>query len=436
VVAAGDNRSVDWNRPGATFWFAPGTHTLGSDVFSQIMPAVGSTFVGAPGAVIDGQGINYSAFTTKVSDVTVEFLTIQHFNSFADQGVVNHDSGDRWTIRGNTITANHGAGLMVGSRNTVSDNCLANNGQYGFNVYSSVGGPANVVLNHNEIAGNNTDDLEVKTPGCGCTGGGKLWQSVDASVTDNYVHDNHGVGLWVDGDNVGLDANGNYISGNDAEGMIYEVSYNGLIRGNTFLRNGFVKGPKIDGFPAAALYVSESGGDARVTSARGYATLDISGNVFTDNWDGVVLWENADRFCGNGEAQFCTLGNPSVANLSTCIAGRIAQAPLYSDCRWKTQNVVVHNNTFSMSKAHVDRCPTARTCGDQGLFSNFGTYPSFSPYRGPRVEDAITFNQNNHFSDNTYHGDWHFIAHTGSTVLDFAAWRSAPYLQDVASTKD
>ncbi|MDQ1370178.1 MAG: hypothetical protein QOF20_2531, partial [Acidimicrobiaceae bacterium] len=56
TVAAGDNSAVNWNRPGVTFWFAPGTHTLGSGQYSQIMPPANSVFVGAPGAVIDGQG--------------------------------------------------------------------------------------------------------------------------------------------------------------------------------------------------------------------------------------------------------------------------------------------------------------------------------------------------------------------------------------------
>ncbi len=434
VVAQGDDSTVNWNRPGATFWFEGGTHTLGPSGFSQIVPATGAIFVGAPGAVIDGQGINYSAFTTKVTGVTVEFLTIQHFNSPGDQGVVNHDSGDGWSIRHNTITANHGAATMIGSGNTVAYNCLSNNGQYGFNAYSLSGGPRGVVMDHNEITGNNTDDLEAKQPGCGCTGGGKFWQTVDATVTNNYVHDNRGVGLWADGDNVGFDAEGNYISGNDAEGLVYEVSYNALIRDNTFVRNNLVKGPRIDGFPGGALYVSESGGDPRVASPRGYATVDISANVFTDNWDGVVLWENADRFCGNGEAKFCTLVNPSVANLGTCVAGRIEQAPLYSDCRWKTQNVMVHDNTFTITKAHITGCGSARTCGDQGLFSNFGTYPAFSPYRAAIIQDAIAFSQNNRFFNNTYNGEWHFVAHSRDTVLDFRTWQSGRYHQDVGST--
>ena len=46
-----------------TFWLAPGTYTLGTTAFSQVIPATGDTFIGAPGAIIDGQFVNLYAFT-------------------------------------------------------------------------------------------------------------------------------------------------------------------------------------------------------------------------------------------------------------------------------------------------------------------------------------------------------------------------------------
>jgi len=65
VVPAGDNSSMqfEFREENKRFWFAPGVHTLGVSEFSQIIPGSGSTFVGAPGAVIDGQGVNRYAFT-------------------------------------------------------------------------------------------------------------------------------------------------------------------------------------------------------------------------------------------------------------------------------------------------------------------------------------------------------------------------------------
>ena len=80
--------------------------------------------------------------------------------------------------------------------------------------------------------------------------------------------------------------------------MFYETSYNAAILNNTFVRNAIVDGPTNPGFPTGAIYISEAGSDSRVAGSYG-ARLRISGNVFTDNWAGVVAWENADRFAGS-----------------------------------------------------------------------------------------------------------------------------------------
>jgi hypothetical protein len=58
-----------------------------------------------------------------------------------------------------------------------------------------------------------------------------------------------------------------------------------------------------------------------VPNSFGYSTLDIVGNTFTDNWGGVVLWENANRFCGDGYDDACTLVAPSTATMASCKSG-------------------------------------------------------------------------------------------------------------------
>ena len=136
----------------------------------------------------------------------------------------------------------------------------------------------------------------------------------------------------------------------------------------------------------------------------------------------MTLRENADRFCGsaaNTSTGYCTLVNPLVAKVSTCTAANIAKEPYYSDCRWKTQNVKVHHNTFKINRANVSKCP-ASMCGRNAIFSNFGTFPSWSPYKGEKVSKAITHDQGNVFSDNTYVGGWNFTAFdTGRLVSPF-----------------
>ncbi|MGW7685868.1 right-handed parallel beta-helix repeat-containing protein [Kribbella sp. NPDC054772] len=423
------------NPPGTTFWLTPGTHRLGSGAYSQVVPKDGNTYVGAPGAVLDGGRVNRYAFTGYATKVTVKNLTIQNFGplkSNNDEGVVNHDASGRWSVVGNTVQNNAGAGVMVGDHNVVRSNCLRNNGQYGFNAYNP-GKVASITIEGNEISGNNTDDWERLKEGCGCTGGGKFWEVTGAVVRGNWVHDNHSVGLWADTNNTGFVIQENYISGNLAEGLLYETSYNAGIRGNTFVRNGLAKGPSNHGFPTPALYISESGSDSRVTGVFNQ-TFEISQNVFIDNWSGVILWENADRFAGsaaNTSTGSGTLVNPSVVNAKTCNQSTISKPPYLSDCRWKTQNVRVHDNVFTLDPDRIGAsCGFSTGCGYNGLFSNWGTFPSWSPYQKAAVQDAITFHQGNRFFNNTYAGPWNFIVHEQGNRANWASWQGAPYGQD------
>lgn len=414
-VPAGNNSNIDFEQSNKTYWFAPGVHTLGTGIYDQIGPGNGSTFIGAPGAVLDGQLKNNYAFTGKSTNVTIRYLTIKNFNAPRDEGVVNHDAGNGWTIEYSTITNNKGAGLMAGSNNTYRYNCMKDNGQYAIN--SCCGGDTeatdiqNFVVDHNEIVGNNTDDWESKVEGCGCTGGVKFWLNKNVTVTNNWVHNNRGAGLWLDNNNRGFIIENNYISDNDSQALFIEAGYDARVRNNTFKNNAIVEGKKFkaqnDPFPVPAIYVSEDG------SPSGYglktAPMTISSNYFENNWGGVALWENADRYSGS--------------SAHTHVSGTIKTGDLYDDaacdgpndtipasigdkykCRWSTENVIVENNEFRLDKAAIG-CTGSDMCGISGIFSNVGSYPEFSGYTIPW---RITFQQGNIFRNNKYFGDWKF----------------------------
>lgn len=440
TVPAGDNSSVNFNQSGKTFWFAAGTHTLGTSAYGQIVPGSNSTYIGAPGAIIDGQGLNHSAFDGTATGVTIKYLTIQDFGTRSpntlttpssdmnNEGTVNHDSGHNWTIEYSTVQYNGGAGVFGGTGTTIEYNCLYKNAQYGFSLYEadSSGNDAtinNVVIDHNEISTNDTYDWESHIDGCGCTGGGKFWMVNGAAFTNNYVHDNLSDGMWADTNNVGFDVEGNYFSNNEGPAVEYEISYNILIKNNTFVSNAIPAGKANTGFPEGAVYLSESGSDSRVSSPYNTASV-ITGNVFTNNWAGVVLWENADRFCSssaNTSSGTCTLVNPSVANLTTC-ASKTSQAPYIDDCRWKTQNVQVNYNTFNMDRSAIgSSCTAANSCGVNAIFSEYGSY---APYTGWPVATHIVNSQNNVFSHNTYTGSWNFMSFNQSDTVTFAQWQA------------
>jgi hypothetical protein len=416
---------------GTTFWLRPGRHTLGEDEYGQVMPKDGNTYLGAPGAVLDGRGRNRYAFTGDAAKVVIRNLTVQNFAARRDEGVVNHDSGDGWVIEHNTVQRNRGAGLMAGAGQRVVGNCLRDNGQYGMNAYKD-GVLTDLVVAGNEITGNNTDDWETLSPGCGCTGGVKFWSVDGADVRDNWVHGNHGPGLWADTNNNDFLFEHNLFEDNEAEALFYETSYNAVVRGNVFRGNTLVQGRAFagrgDDFPVGTIYVSESGGEPRVPARTD--RLEITGNTFEDNWSGITLWENADRFCNspaNTSSGSCTRLVPEV---SRCTQPAIASAPLHDDCRWKTQRVEIHHNRFTFDPAKLD---CAAACGRMAVLSNWGTYPDWSPYRGPVVQRAITFEQDNTWHHNTYVGPWTFTPHDTSRRLTPDGWQAAPYAQDTCS---
>ena len=93
--------------------------------------------------------------------------------------------------------------------------------------------------------------------------------------------------------------------------------------------------------------------------------------------------------------------------------------------------MIVDRNQFEFNPASIGpSCTVANKCGFQGVFSENGTYPSWSPYKAVTVENHITFGQGNRFTQNTYIGPWRFMALEEGDVVTWAAWRAAPYRQD------
>ncbi|MFF6815388.1 right-handed parallel beta-helix repeat-containing protein [Streptomyces sp. NPDC012403] len=415
-----------------TFWLRPGKHRLAPERYAQVVPKEGNRYLGAPGAVLDGRRTSQYAFGGSARDVTVRHLTVQHFVAPHDEGVVNSGSADGWVIEHTRIQYNSGAGMMAGNRQRVRGNCLRGNGQYGLNAYKSTG-IGGLLVEGNEITDNNRDDWERRKPGCGCTGGAKFWAVDGADVRGNWVHDNRGPGLWADTNNNDFRIEDNVLEANDGAALIYEISYNAVIRNNMIRRNNWVEGRRSaergDTFPYATVYLSEAGGEPRVRARTD--KIDVHRNVLENNWNGITLWENADRFCNspaNTSSGDCTL---LVEDTDRCAQPAIATAPLHADCRWKTQRVDIHDNRFVLDKSVVG-C-TVR-CDRMAVLANYGTYPDWSPYKGDRVAEAITLEQHNRWHDNVYAGPWSFVVHDPSRVIDPGQWQAAPYRQDEGST--
>lgn len=471
-------------------------------------PADGDTFIGAPGAVISGQDDNESAFDGTATGVTIEYLTVEGFVPPGSQGTVNHDSGADWTVKydtiednGNTAGSGDGGALMMGDGDVYEYNCLTNNGEYALNAYDeneANGGPQGTTFAYNEVSYNGVADFP-DVSSCGCSGGIKYWASTGAVVADNYIHDNYNVGLWFDTDNVGALVDGNYIAANWAEGAVYEISYNADITANTFLDNGWgvgsYSGPA--DFPLGdGLYINGSAGDAALDGGL-YSPLAVTANVFTDNWDGIVIYQNPDRICGtpgNSSTGSCTLVDPSVYNTTSCgdwAAGASPTGPsgdpdYYDGCQWKANNIDVSGNTFNFNPSDIingssavdlpditySDCysgpnfrdtsaapPTGNDywCGFNGMFAAGGSLAPFTGNVGAYVVAAAIMGKTgssgeapdtNTWAHNTYAGPWAFQAYYQGTspvtsdiypagvqtTLDFKSWQSV-WGMDVGSTE-
>jgi hypothetical protein len=441
TVPTGDDSNFSSSydlAPDTTYWFAPGTHTLGSGQYAQIQALQGDTFIGAPGAVIDGQGVNQYAIVDNddtSTGVTIEYLTIQNFMAGEGQSVINPDGTADWTVEYNTIQNNpDGAGVDISTGGLVTQNCLTHNGEYGFDGYTADGpslggGPTDVTLTDNEISFNGA--AYSPDTSCGCSGGGKFWKTGGGTVTGNFVHDNYNVGIWVDTNNYSFDISHNVIIDNQAEGIDYELSYNAQISDNLLIGNGTASWAE-----DPAIYISESGGDARVPGSYS-GTFNVTGNVFTDNWEGVRIWENSNRFCGNDQdgdsTSICTLVDPGVFTYASCRANLSGSTPqgnpdYFDGCRWKAQNVVVSDNTFNFDPSNAGPSCTAGTdCGENALLSEVATTPSDwrgrDPYPDFTVPNDISNNQGDVFQDNVYNGPWSFEAFDGLTLTQ-AQWTS------------
>jgi hypothetical protein len=86
-------------------------------------------------------------------------------------------------------------------------------------------------------------------------------------------------------------------------------------------------------------------------------------------------------------------------------------------------------NIFQTDASHIRLCVHSLGCGFNGLFSNYGTYPRWSPYKTHAVQENITFRQNHLWRNNTYIGNLLFMVEEAGNKVDWDELRAAPYYQ-------
>ncbi len=474
-------------RPNTVYYLKPGLH-IGNFTADTNDAFVGGYSAGT-GTTLSG---NYTGDPWAISSengdgVTIEYLTIEKYQPVVDQVAINQGGSTGWTIQYNTITLNvPGGGAFAGSNNTLRDNCMTLNGQYGFqsaaaqSFDSLTKGPYNVTIEGNEISYNDTCDLsglmnnpaigwhsynpvpvKYRNPKCGKVsgdgnqGGFKLWQTDGVTIKNNYIHDNWGPGGWADTNNANTTWTGNTITGNESAAIMEEISYNFSITDNYIADNDWIDGLNNSKFPQPAIYISESGSDtafggvpacpeATCVHQGAYPTQSVvRGNTLVNNGGSIFLWQNSNRYCSDGADGVCTLvdGRSSRAfTISACKAnilsasvntitytGKKTGSPSedwWDGCMWKTENVKITQNTIDFSPADIMDCNHTAwpDCGAGGIFSEYG---GFAGPGGWVIATELTFFQNDVWSDNVYNGPSTFFAWNqgnGDNPVSWADW--------------
>jgi len=442
------------------YFFTAGTHSGDIDGTASDV-----TFLGQDGAILSGGGSQQYAVQGSLTNVTFAYLTVEDYEPGSGGVAVNADTASGWTVEYSTFEdmgtnevgsteGQPGSGLGIGSNMLVTYNCFINDATAGL---QTTGNPtSNVTVTYNEmtLCGGGEFNPTNNDPD-GVSAGEKNFLTTNETFDDNYVHDNYDPGLWADTDNVGWSIEGNYFARNWSEGIDTEISYNFTIEYNAFVDNGWGNGAYCDGCAwtyGAAIYAPNSGADTRVSTSDYPYT--IAYNEFVDNWDGVVYWDDADRFGGPAEdspwdGPNSTLVDPSEANWNTCVMPGLADTPgvepsLFEDCQWKVENELVTDNNFIFDPTRIENSenpdgvkftfldsPPVSDCSDlqenwcgvQGMFSIDATTAPYSNYDGGfGVGLDMANNYNNVFSDNCYAGNWTWWNYDVTESVDWSQW--------------
>lgn len=287
------------------------TYTVGTVSGAQSGYAV-SISGGLDFPVTAGTPVYYGGLAGNVS---VEYLDISH-DLHTTTGTIYTGTG--WTISHNNMHDGYsvpgfGVAIYGGDQGTIEYNCLSRMGDYGVNLFG-----ANSRFDYNEVYESNYKP----DPGCGCSGGGKWWGTLNADIVDNaFVDDSPagGIPIWLDNGNSGTLISGNYFYRSYATAVMSETGFNLRVTNNIFIDGGWGKGSggcasNCDG----AVGLNSSGG-FNVPGSRYENQVLVSGNQFVDNWQGIDIWQAGSRSCENSgeswpdDSNYCSGGFPNSA---------------------------------------------------------------------------------------------------------------------------
>ncbi len=259
---------------GTCFLLAPGTYS-----FHDVVPKDGMAFVGTATdqVVVDGTG-HENAFHGTAADVVIGQMTFDGFDnsggtSRQEQAPIRGTPGlwqgvrgamaTNWLISDVVSRNNYASGLFLGEHWTVRNSVFQNNGVTGIGGNLIVGG----LIENNIIHGNGAQQAS----GAATNGGGiKVTQAGTSAapvlVRNNELYGNEEIAIWCDLGCGGFQVLDNYIHDHRSQAVMFELSNNLVVRGNTILRSNTWT-DFLGDFNAAAVTVGEAR-DALIESNR------------------------------------------------------------------------------------------------------------------------------------------------------------------------
>jgi hypothetical protein len=310
--------AVDANPAGSMFLIKSGTHRR-----QQVIPKDHMTFVGEPGAVLDGENnteFAFGGYGIPGRSVTIRGLTIENYAPRElDLGAIQGDNTVDWVVEGNEFRNNEGVGIRLGPGMRVSGNTAHGNWNLGIGGFF----PHGAVIENNEIYENGFAGRSGEHAGLKIVGGR------DVVLRGNHSHDNTGRGLWLDTDIFDAVVEGNVVRDNTTEGIWLEVVCGAVIRDNQSERNGLSADAQSHWPDKAGIQVVNG------------TDVEIYGNTLSGNLNGIAV--------------IAASGYPT------------------HECVPDVRNVYVHDNVVTMQS------------GLSGLAQNYGDKSYFTS-RGNRFE--------------------------------------------------
>ncbi len=239
--------------PGAKIFIEAGVHQV-----QTVVPKTGQSFTGASGAKLDGQNVQYSAFSGSASNVSVTGLEIYNYNrAFLVDG-------DGWSLTDIEAHDNELAVQVVGHDLTVAGSRFVDHRQEAIRATGSI----DLLVEDTVIE--RANQAKVTTFSAAI----KLIGTIDATVRGSTLHDTYGYGLWFTGSSRRTTVSGNTVTDNLRPGIVHDYAYGSTISGNVVTGNGRLVG--INDWLGGGILIF--GPNATVT-----------GNTVAGNHDGITL---------------------------------------------------------------------------------------------------------------------------------------------------